>query len=178
MWLPTLHKIHTDTCHTAHIHTQMHISHLANFQVLGASAGKNSLAVTVTAAPTQITVPWLPVQSQHPGQASSPRGKVTKSWRRAKRHRAGSNRFAQGNRQCNHKSTKSMWCVDTIWSGKSDMILMEQEIYFSIECDTSGWSKMLSMEKRKSWCVGRNREIGCEMLLIPIKSGSIGLTMR
>ena len=73
-----IHKIHTDTCHTVHIHTHMHISHLANF--LPVRPGRRLSGVAVTVAPTRITVPWLPVQSQHPGQASSPRGKVRKSW--------------------------------------------------------------------------------------------------
>ncbi len=179
----------------------MHISHLANFlgpgRRLSGVPGKNRDSLAVTAAPTRINVPWLPVLSQHPGQAGQVH-RVEKSEKacakhRAKHRRAGSSRFAQGNRQCNHNSTKSMWCVDTIWSGKSDMILMNHDrsrkfisqlnVTSAVEAKCFQWRN----ESYDDLAVGRNRENGCEMVavLLPVpyalvldKEGPLQPTVR
>ncbi len=76
-------------------------------------------------------------------------------------------------------STKSMWCVDTIWSGKSDMILMigAGNLFLNWIWHQRLKQNALNGETKVMMCWS-NRENGCEMLLIPRNSGSIGLTMR
>ena len=142
-----MHFIHTDTCHTASIHTHIHILHLANFSVIYLILlihtdtnrySQNTYRYMSYCAHTYSYAHFTLSQfsssaCRRPGAwqeltgsdgradsdnravtasavAASRAGEFTtwKSWRRAKRRRAGSNRFAQGNRQCNHKSTKSM----------------------------------------------------------------------
>ena len=116
-----IHKIHTDTCHTVHIHTHMHISHLANFKSASAPASRpaaqwggsdgradsDNRAVTTSAVAASRAGKFTAWKSQK---------ELVRSAGRAKRRRAGSSRFALGNRQCNHKSTTTNPCDVSILS--------------------------------------------------------------